>query len=52
VLGIGDGRRLLLVRVALDPEHLLLEGAPMIEGEDVELPVVAERHGAHHPCCA
>src|SRR3954452_7609830 len=45
VLGVGDRLRLLLVGVALDPEHLLLEGPAMVEGEDVELAVVSERHG-------
>src|SRR4051794_35279589 len=45
VLGVGDRLRLLLVGIALDPEHLLLEGPAMVEGEDVELAVVSERHG-------
>ncbi len=37
VLGVGDDRRLLGVRLALDPEELLLEGAAVVEREDVEL---------------
>ena len=44
VLGIGDDRGLLRVRFALDAEELLLEGAPVIEGQDVELLVVADGH--------
>ena len=45
VLGVGDRRRLLGRRVALDPEHLLLERPAMVEREDVQLAVVAEGHG-------
>ena len=45
LLGVADRVGLLRGRVALDPEHLLLEGAPVVEGEDVELSVVAEGHG-------
>ena len=37
VLGVGDDRRLLGVRLAVDPEELLLEGAAVVEREDVEL---------------
>ena len=48
VLGVGDDRRLLGVRLALDPEELLLEGAAMVEGEDVELLVVSEVHGSEY----
>jgi hypothetical protein len=44
VLGVGDRRRLLVGRVTLDPEHLLLEGPAVVEGEDVELAVVTECH--------
>ena len=44
VLGVGDRLRLLWRGVALDPEHLLLERASMVEGQDVELAVVAECH--------
>src|SRR5664279_453752 len=44
VLGVGDDRRLLGVRLTLDPEELLLEGAAVVEGEDVELLVVSEVH--------
>src|SRR5664280_1296148 len=46
VLGVGDDRRLLGVRLTLDPEELPLEGAAVVEGEDVELLVVSEVH-----CC-
>ena len=35
--------RLIRRGVALDPEHLLLERPPMVEGKDVERPVVPER---------
>ena len=45
VLGVGDDRRLLGVGLALDPEELLLEGAAVVEREDVELLVVSEVHG-------
>ena len=41
VLGVGDDRRLLGVGLAFDPEELLLEGAAVVEREDVELLVVA-----------
>ena len=34
-------------RIALDPEHLLLERAAVVEREDVELAVVAESHGSY-----
>ena len=44
VLGVSDYRRLLRVRFAVDSEELLLKGAAVIEREDVQLPVVAERH--------
>ena len=33
-----------VVGLALDPEHLLLEGPSVVEGQDVELAVVAEGH--------
>ncbi len=42
VLGVGDHRRLLWIGFALDAEELLLERAPVVEREDVELVVVAE----------
>ena len=42
VLGVGDDRGLLGVGLAVDPEELLLEGAAVVEREDVELVVVAE----------
>ena len=42
VLGVGDDRGLLGVGLALDPEELLLEGAAVVEGQDVELVVVSE----------
>jgi hypothetical protein len=45
VLGVGDRRGLLRRGVALDPEHLLLERAAMVEREDVQLAVIAQRHG-------
>src|SRR5207244_1855239 len=44
VLGVADGLSLLLGGVPLDPEHLLLERAAMVEREDEELAVVAECH--------
>ena len=44
-LGVGDRLGLLRRRIALDPEHLLLEGPAMVEREDVQLAVVAEGHG-------
>src|ERR1700722_4702147 len=44
VLGVGDHRGLFRVGVALDPEELLLEGASVVEREDVELLLVAELH--------
>ena len=43
-LGVGDRLGLLRSRVALDPEHLLLEGAAVVERQDVELSVISERH--------
>src|SRR4051794_21172219 len=46
LLGVADRVGLLRGGVALDPEHLLLEGAPVVEREDVELSVVAEGHGS------
>ena len=45
VLGVGDRGCLLQSRVAVDPEHLLLEGTAMVEREDVQLSVVAKSHG-------
>ena len=42
VLRVRDRLGLLRRRVALDPEHLLLEGTAVVEREDVELAVVAE----------
>ena len=48
VLGVGDDRRLLGVGLALDPEELLLEGAAMVEGEDVELLVISEVHSPEY----
>jgi hypothetical protein len=48
VLGVGDDRGLLGVGLALDPEELLLEGAAVVEGEDVEL-VVSGGHGLSIP---
>ena len=44
LLGVGDRLGLLGRRVALDPEHLLLERPPVVEGQDVELAVVTEGH--------
>ena len=44
LLGVADRLGLLRGGIALDPEHLLLEGAPVVEGEDVELSVIAEGH--------
>ena len=44
VLRVGDRLGLLGRRVALDPEHLLLERPAVVEREDVELAVVAECH--------
>ena len=44
VLGVRDLVRLLGGRVALDPEHLLLERPAVVEREDVEHAVVAECH--------
>ena len=35
---------LLLRGIAVDPEHLLLEGPSVVEGQDVQLSVVAEGH--------
>ncbi len=45
VLGVGDDRRLLGIWLALDAEELLLKRAAVVEGENVELVVVAEFHG-------
>ena len=50
VLRVRDRLRLLGRGVALDAEHLLLEGAAVIEREDVELAVVAECHVGTSPC--
>ena len=36
------------VGLALDAEELLLEGAAVVEGEDVELLVVSEVHGREY----
>ena len=48
-LCVRDGARLLLARVALDPEHLLLERAAVVEREDEELAaVVPESHLSRH----
>ena len=44
MLGVGDRLGLLGSGVALDPEHLLLEGPPVVEREDVQLAVVAQVH--------
>jgi hypothetical protein len=44
VLGVGDDGRLLGVRLAVDPEELLLEGAAVVEREDVELAVDSGVH--------
>src|SRR6185437_10543079 len=41
---VGEHRGLLRVGLALDPEELLLERAAVVEGEDVELLLVAELH--------
>ena len=38
-LGVGDRLGLLRRRVTLDPEHLLLEGAAVVERQDVQLSV-------------
>ena len=43
-LGVRDLLGLLGRRVALDAEHLLLERPAVVERQDVELAVVAERH--------
>src|SRR5207244_10294972 len=48
VLGVGDDRRLLGVGLAVDAEELLLEGAAVVEGEDVQLQVVAGPHGPQY----
>ncbi len=48
VLGVGDDRRLLGVGLALDAEELLLEGAAVVEREDVELLVVSEVHAPEY----
>jgi hypothetical protein len=44
LLGVGDRGGLLGRRITLDPEHLLLEGAAVVEREDVEPAVVSESH--------
>jgi hypothetical protein len=44
VLCVGDRLGLLLVRLALDPEPLLLERPAVVERQDEELAVVAECH--------
>ncbi len=44
VLGVLDRLRLLGIGIALDPEHLLLEGPAMVERQDEELAVVPECH--------
>jgi hypothetical protein len=44
-LGVGDRLGLLVGGISLDPEHLLLERPAVVEGQDVELPVVSESHG-------
>jgi hypothetical protein len=49
LLGVADRRRLRGRRIPVDTEHLRLEGPPMVEREDVELAVIAERH-ANHLC--
>src|SRR5262249_36811625 len=46
-LRVGDAGALLLVGRSGDAEHLLLERPPVIEGQDVKRPVVAERRGVH-----
>ena len=43
-LRVGDPLGLLRGGIALDPEHLLLERPAVVEGQDVQLSVVAERH--------
>ena len=43
-LGVGDRLGLLIGRIALDPEHLLLERPTMVEGQDVQLAVISESH--------
>jgi membrane associated rhomboid family serine protease len=43
-LRVGDPLRLLRGGIALDPEHLLLERPAVVEGQDVQLSVIAERH--------
>ena len=48
VLGVGDDRRLLGIGFALDPEEPLLEGAAVVEREDVEGSVVAEVHARQY----
>src|SRR6185437_14054671 len=48
VLGVGDDRGLLRVGLPLDAEELLLEGAAVVEGEDVELLVVSESHAGEY----
>jgi hypothetical protein len=44
VLGVRDRLGLLVARVALDPEHLLLERPAVVECQDEQLAVVAECH--------
>ncbi len=48
VLGVGDDRGLLGVGLAVDPEELLLEGAAVVEREDVELVVGSGGHGPEY----
>jgi hypothetical protein len=43
-LGVGDRLGLLRGGIALDPEHLLLERPAVVEGQDVQLSVIAECH--------
>ena len=44
LLRVGDRGGFVGRGVALDPEHLLLERPSVIEGQDVQLPVVTEGH--------
>jgi hypothetical protein len=46
VLGVGDDGCLLGVGLPVDPEELLLEGATVVEREDVELAVRSGGHGS------
>src|SRR5207302_6768802 len=48
VLRVGDDRRLLGVGLTLDAEELLLEGAAVVEREDVELLLVARSHAREY----